>query len=63
VAFIEQHGRKIYQFSDNPPRPRHQYQILSGIPLPDIPRYQETPLEYHARTGYPLDLCRRYLNP
>ena len=63
VAFIEQHGRKISQFSDNPALPRHQYQILSGIPLPDIPRYQETPVEYHSRTGYPLDLCQRYLHP
>ncbi len=63
VALIEQHGRKIYRFSDDPAQPRHQYQTLTGIPLPDLPRCQETPLEYHARTGYPLDLCRRYLHP
>jgi len=63
IEFVEQHGRKIYQFSNDPAIPRHQYQILSGIPLPDLPRFQETPMDYHLRTGYPLDLCRRYLLP
>jgi len=63
IEFVEQHGRKIYQFRDDPAFPRHEYQILSGIPLPDLPRFQETPMDYHLRTGYPFDLCRRYLLP
>lgn len=55
LAYVLKHGRKYY--ADTARKGRKEYVIDQNIPLPDIPKYRETPDAYSRRLGYPLDLA------